>query len=197
MTLARVAQTAPAYSDVDLTLLAAVGSIRRIIACSGMCVCIVRTGGRLSARADAGAIEPRLDVAALPDSSAGAFGVALSAIISALRVLGPIQCKAVAHKPFTKIGAADRTGRNRAAIWVETERHAIDGAPGNEGVNVIRCLGATVILRTVVAAAQLAALRRVDAPKPDTRSVNLQRVAVDDAGLTNKIIGQSASPKAV
>ena len=127
MTLARVAQTAPAYSDVDLTLLAAVGSIRRIIACSGMCVCIVRTGGRLSARADAGAIEPRLDVAALPDTSAGAFSVALSAIISALRVLGPIQCKAVAHKPFTKIGAADRTGRNRAAIWVETERHAIDG----------------------------------------------------------------------
>src|SRR5882724_4031871 len=128
MTLARVAQTAPAYSDVDLTLLAAVGSIRRIIACSGMCVCIVRTGGRLSARADAGAIEPRLDVAALPDSSAGAFGVALSVIISALRVLGPIQCKAVAHKPFTKIGAADRTGRNRADgtvqrwVWRRTKR---------------------------------------------------------------------------
>src|SRR5258708_16763302 len=99
MTLARVAQTAPAYSDVDLTLLAAVGSIRRIIACSGMCVCIVRTGGRLSARADAGAIEPPLDVAALPDSSAGAFGLALSALISALRAFLPIHSNAAAPTP--------------------------------------------------------------------------------------------------
>ena len=51
----------------------------------------VRTVGGLSACADAGLIEPRLDVAALPDSAAGVLGVALSAIISDLGVLGPIQ----------------------------------------------------------------------------------------------------------
>ena len=46
------------------------------------------------------------------------------------------------------------------------------------------------IADAVLAAAQLAALGRIDAPKPDARSMDFQRVAVDDAGLTNKIIGQ-------
>ena len=57
-------------------------------------------------------IEPRLDVAALPDSAAGVLGVALSAIISALGVLGPIHRQALAHKPFAEIGAANQTDRN-------------------------------------------------------------------------------------
>ena len=71
-----------------------------------MGVCVVRTVGGFSACADAGSIEPRLDVAALPDSAAGVFGVALSAIISAFGVLGPIQRQALAYKPFAEIGAA-------------------------------------------------------------------------------------------
>lgn len=58
---------------------------------SAMRVGVIRTGGRLSIRTDAGAIEPRLDVTALPDSRAGSFGLALSAIVSAFRVLRPIQ----------------------------------------------------------------------------------------------------------
>jgi hypothetical protein len=71
-----------------------------------MRVGVVRTVGGLSACADAGSIEPRLDVAALPDSAAGVFGVALSAIISAFGVLEPIQRQALAHEPFAEIGAA-------------------------------------------------------------------------------------------
>ena len=63
-----------------------------------MGICVVRTVGGLSACADAGSIEPRLDVAALPDSAAGVFGIALSAIISAFGVLGPIQRQALAHR---------------------------------------------------------------------------------------------------
>src|SRR6516162_9450933 len=97
-----------------------------------MRVGVIRAGLRLSVRTDAGAIEPRLDVASLPDSAPGALGIALSFAISALRVLGPVQRQALAHKPFAEISAADRTGRNRAAIWVEAEGRAVNRTPGNE-----------------------------------------------------------------
>src|SRR6516162_3311764 len=50
-----------------------------------MRVGVIRTGGRLSIRADAGTIEPWLDVAAFPDSPVGTFGVALSATLSTFR----------------------------------------------------------------------------------------------------------------
>jgi hypothetical protein len=50
-----------------------------------MRVGVIRTGGRLSVRAYAGAIEPRLDRAAVPDSPAGTFGVAPSATRAELR----------------------------------------------------------------------------------------------------------------
>jgi hypothetical protein len=71
-----------------------------------MGICVVRTVGGLSVCADAGAIEPRLDVSALPNSAAGVSGVALSAIISAFGVSGLSQRQALAHKPFAEISAA-------------------------------------------------------------------------------------------
>jgi hypothetical protein len=157
---------------------------------SRMRVGVIRTGRRLSVRTDAGAIEPRLDVASFPDSPAGAFGVALNAVISAFRVLRPIQRKAVANEPFAEVGATDRTGCDRAAIWVEVERQAINRTTSDEGIEVVCSLRAAAILQTVLAAGQLAALRRVDAPEPDAHSMNLQRIAINDAGLTNKIIGE-------
>ena len=61
--------------------------------------------------------------------------------------------------------------------------------PGNECVQVVCCLRPTTILQTVFAAAQLAALRRVDTPEPDADSMNFQCVAINDAGLTSNIIG--------
>lgn len=64
----------------------------------------------------------------------------------ALRVLGPIQRKTVAHKPFPKIPAGDRTGRDRAAIRVEAERDTVDGTPGNVDIEVIGRLRATAVL---------------------------------------------------
>jgi hypothetical protein len=155
-----------------------------------MRVGVIRTGGRPSIRADATAIEPRLDVASFPDSPARTFGVALSAVISAFRVLRPIQRKAIANQPFAEIGAANRTGRDRPSIWVEAQRQAINRTTIDEGVEVVCSLRAAAILQTVLAAAQLAALRRVDAPEPDAHSMNFQRIAINDAGLTNKIIRQ-------
>jgi hypothetical protein len=79
-------------------------------------------------------MEPRLDVAAFPDSPAGALGIALSAIVSAFRVLRPIQRKPLTDKPFAEIGTVNRTGRDRPAIWVEVEGRAINPTPGNECV---------------------------------------------------------------
>ncbi|MEH2571717.1 hypothetical protein V1272_001052 [Bradyrhizobium sp. AZCC 1708] len=155
-----------------------------------MGICVVRTVGGLSACPDAGSIAPRLDIAALPDSAAGMFGVALSATISAFGVLGPIQRQALAQKPFAEIGAADRTGRNYPAIWVKVDERAANRTSGNERVEVICCLRATTILRTVVVPAQLATLRRVDTPQPDSRSLNLQCVAINDTDSTNKVISQ-------
>ena len=57
-------------------------------------------------------------------------------------------------------------------------------------IKVVCGLRATTVLQTVLAAAELAAFRRVDTPEPNANSMNFQRVAIDDAGLTNKIIGQ-------
>lgn len=157
---------------------------------SRMGICIVRTGGRLSTCADACTIEPRLDVAALPESLARALSLALSFVISALRVLRPIQRKTVAHKPLPKIRTTDRAGRDRAVILIEADWNTIDGTVGNEGVKVVRGLRPATILQAVVATAQLTALRCIDSPKPDARSMHLQRVAVDHAGLSDKIAGQ-------
>lgn len=155
-----------------------------------MGICIVRTGGRLSTCADACTIEPRLDRAALPESSVRALSLALSFVIPALRVLGPIQRKTVAYKPTTEILACDRAGRDRAAIRVEADWNTIDGTAANEGIKVVRGLSTTPILQTVVATAQLAALRCIDAPEPDAHSMYFQCVAVDNTGLADKIVGQ-------
>src|SRR5579859_3925724 len=124
-----------------------------------MRVRIVGAARRLPVCANASAIEPWLDIAALPDSIAHAFGVALSRIILAFRVLRPIQCKTITHKPFAEISAADRTCCDRTPVWVEIERHAADRADGNEAIKVVGGLRATAVRQAVRAAAELAALR--------------------------------------
>ena len=158
-----------------------------------MRVGVIRTCGRLSICTDAGAIEPWFDVATFPDSPASALGITLSFAISALRVLRPVQRQASAYEPFSEIGAADRTGRDRTTIWVEAVGQAVNRTPGNERIKVVCRLRAATILQTVLTAAQLTAFRRVDTPKPNADSMNFQGVAINDAGLTNKIIGQRSA----
>ena len=50
--------------------------------------------------------------------------------------------------------------------------------------------GSAAKLLGVIIAAELAALRRVNAPEPDARAVNFERVAVDNAGAANDIGGE-------
>jgi hypothetical protein len=54
------------------------------------------------------------------------------------------------------------------------------------------CLHTTTILQAVVTTAKLAALWGIDTAEPDADSMNFQRVAVNDAGLADEIIGQCA-----
>jgi len=59
-----------------------------------------------------------------------------------------------------------------------------------KGVEIIRRLGTATILQAVLAPAELRALRRVDAPQANARTVNFERVAFDDAGLPGHVAWQ-------
>jgi hypothetical protein len=123
---------------------------------------------RLSACADICTIEPRLDVAALPDSLAGALSLALSFVMPALRVLGQSNAR-----PF----CTSHSPRSLAA----TEQVATVRPYGS------RLTGTQLMgRRSMKAAAQLAAFRCIDAPTPDAHAMHFRRVAVDHAGLSDK-----------
>ena len=156
---------------------------------------VVRAVCGISARANAGSIEPGFNVAAFPDASAVMLCASLRGIIPPLGKLRPVERKAAADKPFAEIGATGRTGGDRSSVLIQVHGHAANRTLCDEGIQIIRGFGAAPILQTVVAAAQLGALRCVDPPKPNPRAVNLQCVAVDDAGLPNQVTSQGWAPK--
>lgn len=69
----------------------------------------------------------------------------------------------------------------------QRNRPAVHHLSSNERSEVFRPLGTAAILQAVITAAQLRALRRVDAPEPNARAVNFECVAVDHAGLSDQI----------
>ena len=73
---------------------------------------------------------------------------------------------------------------------IQGDRDAAHRPPRDEGVEVVRGFRAAAILLAVVAPAELAALGRVNAPEANSRAVNFECVAVDDAGLSGKITGK-------
>ena len=156
---------------------------------------VVRAVCGISARANTGSIEPGFNIAAFPDAAAGVLCAPLSGIISPLGKLRPVERKAAADKPFAEIGATGRTGGDRSSVLIQVHGHAANRTPCNESMQIIRGFGAAPIPQTVVAAAQLSALRCVDSPQADSRAVNLQRVAVDDTGLPDQVISQGRAPK--
>jgi hypothetical protein len=62
--------------------------------------------------------------------------------------------------------------------------------PRYDGVNVVRGFRAATLLNAVIAPAELATLRRVNAPKPDSGAVNFERIAINDACLPNQVTGE-------
>jgi hypothetical protein len=155
-----------------------------------MRVRIVRTVTRPSTLPDASAKQPWLNVGALPYAAPRMLCFMLSPIVLALGVFGPIERQAVAYRPVRKVNAIDRTHRYRAPVLVQVYRRAIDRPSRYEGVKLVRRLGPATILIAVLAPAKLAAFRRINAPKPNARPVNFERVAVDNAGLPGQIIGE-------
>ena len=137
-------------------------------------------------------IQPWLDITAFPDSMARALGISLSLAVFAFGVLRPIQCEAVAHEPFAKICAANRTGRYRAAIWVEAQWKAIDREPVDKGVKVICRLRAAAVLGAILTTAYLAALRCIDPPEADPRPMNFEGVAAMTLACPTKSSAKAA-----
>jgi hypothetical protein len=107
-----------------------------------------------------------------------------------LGIFRPIQSKAIPYQPLPEIGAGYSASRYCAPVAVKADRKTAYRPTGNERIQIIRCLRTAPVLLTVFAAAKLAALGRIDAPKPDPGAVNFDRVAVNDAGLSRHIVGQ-------
>lgn len=107
-----------------------------------------------------------------------------------LAVLRPIEREPLTHQPVGEVHAASRAHRNAAAIPIAVNLDATGDAATDEIVECIRGLRAAATVRCVRIAAKLAALGRVDAPEPDARSVDFERVTVDDAGTANKIVSK-------
>src|ERR1700746_1211768 len=100
---------------------------------SRMCVRIIRTVGRGAARPDARAEQPWLDVATCPHAAARTIGITLGGGILPFRMWRRIQRETVANKPFSEIGAADRTGRYAPPVLIHGYGCTIDRSPRDEG----------------------------------------------------------------
>lgn len=98
-----------------------------------------------------------------------------------------IECKTVADQPFPEVGSPDKTCRDRTPILVCGNRRATHWTSGDENIEFVGRLGAAAIQIAVGTPAQLIAFRRVDTPKPDPGSMYVQRITIDDTGLSDKI----------
>jgi hypothetical protein len=94
--------------------------------------------------------------------------------------LGPIQRAPIAYQPPRKVNATNRAYRNRATVLIQAHGQAIDRSSRNDGVKLVRCLRAALILQALIVAAELAAFGRVDSPQTNPLTVHFERVAVND-----------------
>lgn len=99
----------------------------------------------------------------------------------------PIQRETIADQPFPEVGSPDKTCRDRTPILVRGNRGATHRTSGDETIELVGRLGAAAIQIAVGTPAQLIAFRRVDTPKPDPGSMYVQRITIDDTGLSDKI----------
>jgi hypothetical protein len=62
--------------------------------------------------------------------------------------------------------------------------------PYKEGIKSVSGLRSALVLQSVLAPAKLATFRRIDSSKANARSVDFERVAIDDTGLPCEVIGE-------
>jgi hypothetical protein len=72
-------------------------------------------------------------------------------------------------------------------VGVQVTRPGYRIEQGGEGGG---CLLTEPILLAVLAATELVALGRVDAPQPNSRAVDLDCIAIDHAGVANQVFGR-------
>lgn len=99
---------------------------------------------------------------------------------------------AVRDKPLPDIGAwrSKRARSYRAAVPVSVNWRTADGAlDGPEQSSEGRRRSASTLVEVaVVVSAQLSAFGCVDTPDPDPRAVDLDRIAIDHAGLPDQVV---------
>lgn len=104
----------------------------------------------------------------------------------------PIQRETIADQPFPEVGSPDKTCRDHTPILVRRNRGATHRTSGDETIELVGRLGAAAVQIAVGTPAQLIAFRGVDTPKPDPGSMYVQRVTIDDTGLSDKICSRAA-----
>src|SRR5258706_12002298 len=103
--------------------------------------------------------------------------VALSPIVLALRIRRPIQREPIAYQPLRKVNTSNRASRNCSPVLIQAHGRAIDRPPRNEGVKLVCCLRAASVLQAIIAATELSAFGRVNAPQANALTVHFERVA--------------------
>jgi len=78
-----------------------------------------------------------------------------------------------------------------AAMAILFDLDACDRTIADEGIEIVGCPCSAAEVLGVIISAELAALRRINAPEPDALAMNFERVAVDDAGATHDGLGRS------
>ncbi|WP_308444451.1 hypothetical protein [Bradyrhizobium sp. RD5-C2] len=81
-------------------------------------------------------------------------------------------------------------------VTVRVERDTPNQPQRQERIEFVCCLRTATILDAVVAATKLIAFWRVDAPQTNALTVDIDRVAVSDAGLAGQIASHQSTRKA-
>jgi hypothetical protein len=118
------------------------------------------------------------------------LGIFLGISVLTVGVGRPIKCKSVSYQPISEVNAVNGTGSHGAVISVEIDRNTSDYALRDESVEVVCCLSATTILQAVLVSTELVAFGRINSPKPNPCSLNLDGITIYDAGLTKQAITQ-------
>jgi hypothetical protein len=127
----------------------------------------------------------------LPDSASGLSGLPLCSTVSAIRITWPIERQAVANRSFAEIDAGHRAGCHGAAVTIEVDGKAVHRPPCDRGVKIVRCLrGAAARDRcSRCDRADRSVMRRYSNRQRRCLWIS-QRIAVDDAGLTCRVVGK-------
>ena len=119
----------------------------------------------------------------------------LDLIVHAPGVIRPVEREAVADKPLAKVSAIHGASRDSAPVLIQRDRGAANRLATDEGIEIIRCLGAASILEAIFASAKLRAFGCIDTPEPNTRAVYFQGVPIDNASLPQQVVGQGRSAR--